>query len=263
MKEGRTALIGHTGFVGGTLLRARGFDDLYHSANIGEIGGKSYDLVICAGVPAAKWLANKEPEADRAGIAKLTDALGGVEAREFVLISTIDVYSDPASGADETATIEPTLNHPYGRHRYELERWVAERFAGTRIVRLPALFGEGLRKNALYDLLNGNNVESINPAGRFQWYPMARLARDLEGVREADLDLVNLFTEPFAMAQIIDALFPDAPVGPAAEPAPGYDLRTRHASLFGGENGYIMNAEAVLGAMAAFVAAERRRARGD
>ena len=116
----RSGLIGHTGFVGGTLMRARDWDALYNSANITEIADESFDLLVCAGVSAVKWLANKDPEADRAGIKRLTDPLSTVRAREVVLISTIDVYPDPARGGDEGTVIDPAVNHPYGRHRFEL-----------------------------------------------------------------------------------------------------------------------------------------------
>ncbi|HEX8125555.1 MAG TPA: hypothetical protein VF548_08240 [Allosphingosinicella sp.] len=256
---GASALIGYTGFVGGTLLRSASFDHLLNSSNVGEMAGRSYDLVVCAGVSAVKWLANKDPDSDKAGIARLTGALKSVEAREFILVSTIDVYPDPSSGADEGAAIDPSANHAYGAHRYQLEEWVKSRFPLVRIVRLPALFGEGLRKNALYDLLNSNATESINPAGEFQWYPTRRLGDDIERIRRADLKLVNLFGAPLAMREAIDAFFPDARTGPAREPAPRYDLRTRHADLFGGSGSYVLDRTATLGEMAGFVAAERRR----
>ncbi len=262
MTDGGSALIGHTGFVGGTLLRQRPLEHLFNSSNISEISGRRFDLLICAGVSAAKWIANKDPAGDRAAIARLTDALETVEAREFILISTIDVYPDPASNADETAEIDVSSNHAYGANRYELEQWVRRRHPEPRIVRLPALFGEGLRKNALYDLLNDNNVGSLNRLGRFQWYPMRRLSADLDTIREAELPLVNLFGAPVAMADVIDAFFPGAQVGPAKKPAPVYDLRTRHASLFGGRGGHILSAEEILGEMARFIAAERRHGGG-
>ncbi len=92
-----SALIGYTGFVGSNLLRARSFDDLYNSSNIGNIVGKHYDLLVCAGVPAVKWKANKEPDRDREQIAALIDPLSKVTADRFILISTIDVYSNPSS----------------------------------------------------------------------------------------------------------------------------------------------------------------------
>lgn len=259
MNQERSALIGHSGFVGGTLLRTRPFSDLFNSSNIATMTG-GYDLVVCAGVPAAKWIANRDAEADAAGIRKLTDALEGVTAGEFILISTIDVYPDPASNDDEASSIDPAANHPYGRNRYALELWIRDRFPDARVIRLPALFGSGLRKNALYDLLHDNHVNAINPLGQFQWYPMRRLADDVERVRRADLRLVNLFTEPVGMRDIVGAFFPGVAVGAPAEPAPCYGLRTRHAALFGGEGGYMLSAESVLGEMARFVAASRRSA---
>ena len=51
-----TALIGNTGFVGGNLLRQQPFDALFNSKNIDDIAGRSFDLVVCAGVRAEKWL---------------------------------------------------------------------------------------------------------------------------------------------------------------------------------------------------------------
>jgi hypothetical protein len=58
-----SALIGHTGFVGGNLRRQGSYDELYNSKNIESIAERSFDLVVSAGAPAAKWIANREPEA--------------------------------------------------------------------------------------------------------------------------------------------------------------------------------------------------------
>ncbi len=253
----RTALIGHTGFVGSNLARAASFDAGFNSTTIDTIRGQHFDLAICAGVSAVKWQANKNPDADRAGIARLTSALAEADIAELVLISTIDVYPDPASGADEATPINPAANHPYGRHRREFELWCQDHFPKVRIIRLPALFGPGLRKNALYDLLHGHMLANINPAGVFQWYPLERLHSDIATARAAGLGVVNLFPEPLAMSRIIAAAFPAAPVGPPTQPAPRYDLHTRHGARFGGDNRYIMPADAVLAALLRFVAAER------
>jgi len=257
-----SALIGHTGFVGGTLARVANWDARFNSATIGSIAGQSFDLILCAGVSAVKWLANQQPEADQAGIDRLTHPLGQARARELVLISTIDVYPDPEIPAHEDTAIDPSANHAYGRHRATLERWARDhvapdRFETVRIIRLPALFGAGLRKNALFDLLHDNMIGAINPAGVFQWYPMARLWNDIAIARAHDLTLVNLFPEPLPMARIIDAFFPGAAVGPAKHPAPTYRLGTRHGRPFGGDDRYIMSADSVMAAMAEFIQAER------
>ena len=250
-----TGLIGHTGFVGGTLARAAPFDACFNSTTVGALRGQHFGLLVCAGVSAVKWRANKEPDADRAGIARLTDALAETTADELILISTIDVYPDPASGGDESTEIDPSANHAYGRHRLQLERWCLARFPKVRILRLPALFGTGLRKNAIFDLLNDNMVGAINPAGVFQWYPTERLWADIAIARAHNLNLVNLFPEPLAMSAIIDAAFPAAAVGPPVHPGPRYDMQTRHGPLFGGNHRHVMDAAAALDAMLRYVAA--------
>jgi nucleoside-diphosphate-sugar epimerase len=226
------------------------------------MAGQSYDLVVCAGVSSVKWLANKNPAGDRAGIARLISVLESVSAGEFILISTIDVYTDVASGEDEQASLDTGDNHPYGAHRLELEQWCSARFANCRIARLPALFGAGLRKNALFDLLHDNETHKINPRARFQWYPLNRLADDLDVMRGNDLRLVNLFSEGLSMGEVRDAFFPQARLGEAVDPAPTYDLRSCHAKAFGGQGRHVMDATSILGEMARFVTGERRRAVG-
>ena len=252
-----SALIGFTGFVGGTLHRAGGFDLLINSKNTNDLRGGSFDLVICAGVSAAKWLANQQPENDRNAIAGIRDALDATEVKELILISTIDVYCDPSASSDENDVIDASRNHPYGRHRFELERWVADRFRKTRIIRLPALFGDGLKKNVIFDLLHGNQTEKINPLSVFQWYPLRRLASDIERIRASDIELINLFPEPIQTAEILDAFFPGAKVGPRTTPAPAYGLRTRYSQVFGGPPGYMLDRITVLGELAGFIAQER------
>lgn len=254
----KAGLIGHTGFVGGTLLKTGTFDALYNSSNVEAMRGERFGLVVCAGVSAVKWQANKDPAADWAGIRRLMDALDGAHIEELVLVSTIDVYPAAGEGGDEATPIDGSTNHPYGRHRHALEQWCMERFPVVRVVRLPALFGPGLRKNAIYDLMHGNMLGSINPAGVFQWYPVARLWQDIGVARQEGLSMVNLFPEPLATRAILDHVFPGIEVGPAIEPGPRYDMQTRHGQPFGGDGRYVMDAGESLAALAAYVAGQRQ-----
>ncbi len=148
-----TALVGYTGFVGSNLYASGKIDRAYNSKNIREACGTKPDLLLYAGLPAAKFLANRAPEKDREVV---EGAMGNIEAiapEKLVLISTIDVLPDPV-GADEDAFIEPERLHPYGYNRYQLELWARERFPDALIVRLPGLFGKNLKKNFLYDFLH-------------------------------------------------------------------------------------------------------------
>jgi len=251
------ALIGHTGFVGSNLDRLTSFDERYNSRNFRDMQGKSFDLLVCAGVRAEKWIANQNSGADERQINALVDVLETIDVGEFILISTIDVYSNPGLNYNEGKLIDPTGLHPYGCNRLRFEQWVKQRYPCVRIVRLPALFGQGLKKNALFDLLHDHQIDKINPAARFQWYPIDRLWNDIEIVREHQLPIVNLFPEPLKMERIIDSCFPDAVVGPAQTPAPAYCLRTKYAEIFGGHDGYIMDAEGCFEAIGIFVNSER------
>jgi nucleoside-diphosphate-sugar epimerase len=247
------ALIGHTGFVGSNLLQQCRFDDNYHSANIEDIRGREYDLIVCAGAPAAKWKANQDPAADRACIERLCAALRQTAAREFVLISTIDVYGC-TEGADED--VAPRGATPYGQHRLQLEQFALDHFA-TRIIRLPALFGPGLKKNAIFDLLHGNQLEKIDSRGAFQFYDVLRLWLDIETARHAGLSLVHFATEPASIAEVAREAFGFAFDNQVSAVLARYDFRSKHAGLYGGSSGYLMNRAAVLSALAHFVATER------
>lgn len=251
------ALVGYTGFVGSTLKRSGEYTDFFNSSNFREMHGRSFDEVVCAGVSAVKWLANQQPEDDWKNIKLLLDVLGTVNARRFVLISTIDVYPNPGSPCDETTTLSTEEGQPYGRHRLLIEQFISARFHNALIARLPALFGPGLKKNALFDLMNDNQVEKINPSSVFQWYPVERLANDLQIAAAAGQKLVNLFPEPIATGRIVDALFRDARIASPSDPAPRYNLRTRHAEIFGGRDGFIMDQQAVLDEIRRYVERER------
>jgi len=97
--------------------------------------------------------ANRQPERDRAAIEALADQLDRVNVRRFVLISSIAVLADTAGGEDEgTQAFQENL--AYGRHRRLLEAFCESRFDDCLVVRLPALFGPGLRKNFVFDLMN-------------------------------------------------------------------------------------------------------------
>lgn len=235
------ALIGHTGFVGSNLFAT------FNSKNIGEIRGRSFGRVICAGVPALKWWANANAEEDWKSIERLIDDLNKIDASQFTLISTVDVYRNPH---DVDEAVIPTTDglHAYGVNRLGLEQFVAQRFPRHTIVRLPALIGRGLKKNVIYDLLNDNQLDRIHPESAFQWYPLDRLSDDLTAAEAANLRVVNFATEPVSMREIRDQFFPDKEIGSAAKEPVHYDVRTQYV-----ESGYMLDRTQVMDAFASFM----------
>ena len=114
----RRALVGFSGFVGQHLLSQTDFTDLYRSTNIASIasGGAEFELLVVCGLPAAKWLANKDPETDWRIVQELAALLTGCAAKQVVVVSTIDVYAQPG-GCDENDDPEGQPNHAYGPRR--------------------------------------------------------------------------------------------------------------------------------------------------
>jgi hypothetical protein len=94
----------------------------------------------------------------------------------------------------------------------------------------------------------------------FQFYDTTRLWSDLEIAVRNRLPLVHLPTEPVSVADVARAAFGIEFDNTVAPTPARYDMRTRHAALFGGEGAYVEDSACVLGGIAAFVARERARA---
>ncbi|BDZ62013.1 hypothetical protein Lsed01_00651 [Demequina sediminis] len=252
-----TALIGYTGFVGSNLRAAREYDELYNSANVAEIAGRSFETVVFTAAKAEKWRINQNPDDDVAHIEQLKRTLESIDAERLVLVSTIDVYRDPVGVTEET---EPPTDglHPYGLHRLGLEAFATGQFPSVHIVRLPGLFGPGIKKNVIYDLLHDNNVERIHADGVFQYYDLRWLAEDLDRIIAHNLPLVNLATEPVSTRDVARHAFGrDFDNRPDGMRSGLYDMRSVHAHVWNGHDGYLYGRDAVLDGLAAFVRSER------
>lgn len=161
------ALVGYTGFVGSNLLAQHTFDALYNSKNISDSFGTKPELLVYAGVPAQKFVANQNPEADLKVICGAAENIRKIKPETLVLVSTIDVYKTPVDVHEGTVMATEGLA-PYGFNRLVLENWVREnahRFKRTLIVRLPGLFGQNLKKNFVYDLIH--IIPSMLSAGKY------------------------------------------------------------------------------------------------
>lgn len=232
-----SALIGYTGFVGSTLLQQKKFQDLYRSTNIEEIKNKDYEFVVAAAAPAKKWLANSQPFDDQKSIDKLIEALTYVEAKQFVLISTVDVFPNPV-GVDEDTEIDLFNLQPYGYNRRRLEIFVAEKFKRHLIVRLPGLVGLGLRKNIVFDFLHKNRLEEIESRNIFQFYPMSRLWKDIETSLDNNLSLVHLTSEPISVKEVAKEAFGLNFDQKLDRQLVCYDFRSKHHKIWGKEAPY-------------------------
>lgn len=308
----KTMLVGSTGFVGGNLAASHPFDGAYHSTDVESAFGAQPQLLVYAGLPAAKYLANTDPAGDLAVIERAFWQIGQIAPRRLVLISTVDVYAAP-QGVDEDTPADAENPAAYGRNRAHLERLVRRAYPEALIVRLPGLFGRGLKKNFLYDLLTitpamlktekyeqlaaenplvrdayaparagfyalrpldaqtahtlrtwfasqpFNALSFTDSRAKYQFYDLARLWGDLCTALEAGLTLLNLAAQPVSAREVYAQLTGGQFVNELPGAPARYDMRSRHAALFGGANGWCYEKETVLRDLRRFMEEERAK----
>ncbi len=252
----RTALIGYTGFVGSNIANQHTFDDLYNSKNIAEIAGKEYDLVVSAANRAEMWRINQEPDVDKAEIDEFISRLSKARIKKLVLISTVGVYKNP-NGANEDTPIDTNGLLPYGLHRHYLEQFCRDNF-DTTILRLPGLFGPGLKKNVIFDLLHDNMIEKIHADGTYQYYNLGNIWTDISTALTNNLPLVNLATPPVKTELVAREAFGTEFTNRPSEVTPAFwDMHTKYADVYGGEGNYICTTVQELADIKKFVQDER------
>ena len=300
------ALVGYTGFVGAHLAQQTQFDQLINSQNTAMIRDGGYDLVVYAGVRAEKYLANTQPQKDLEAIKDAIRNIERLQPRKLVLISTIDVYKN-VLGVDENTDIDPEGLHAYGANRYMLEQWVRGNIKDHLVVRLPGLYGQGIKKNFIFDMIHyiptmiasekydsivkhdmtiepfysrqENGFYKLKPISvqehaqlrtyfmhnsfnalcftdsraSYQFYNLNYLWGHIELALRAGIRLLNLSTAPITAAQLYRSVTGRVFENILSSPVVYYDMRSIHADVLGGTDGYVFNAEFVLRDAATFI----------
>jgi len=247
-----SALIGYTGFIGGNLKKQTEFTDFYNSTNINDIRGKTYDLIVSAATSSLRWKADLEPEKDWEAIKKLTDPLRDATTKQFILISTVDVYPKPI-GVNEESKITIQRPNGYGLNRYKLEMFVKENFAKTVCIRLPQTFGEGIKKNFIFDLIYSNALDFTHKDSKFQWYNLKNLWKDISAIMENNLEHANLAVEPLSCLEIAKYTIALNFNNVTKKPPLSYDMHTKYANLFDSKGNYIYYKEETLRELKIFI----------
>ncbi|MDB6374972.1 NAD(P)-dependent oxidoreductase [Photorhabdus bodei] len=253
----KNALIGYTGFVGGNLLQQYKFDYLYNSKNINDAKGKHYNKLFISGVPAVKWWANQHPIDDWKNINSLIEILKTVTAEEVILISTVDVYPNPID-FDEDGKLSRDVGQPYGLHRLKFEDFINNNFKNVYTLRLPGLFGQGLKKNIIYDFLNNNQIEKIDTRSSFQFYCLNCLKSDISRMIENDIRLLNAAVEPVPTFDIAKMALGYTYENITNTLPPRYDIKSKYSSLWGGQNGYLYSKQNCLIELEKFIGDHKR-----
>jgi len=259
------AIVGYTGFVGSNLLQYYKFDYFYNSKNFSNAKNKCFDTVFFCGIPALKWYANKNPIEDNNIIENIKSILDTITVNKFILISTIDVYDKVDKQYDEDYSINFTYNHTYGKNRFLFEEYIKKKFSNYNIIRLPALFGKGLKKNLIYDLINKNNIDQIPYNSKFQWYYLDWLEKDIKIVLDNDIKVCNFFTEPINTNKIIkcfkeiygiDYEFEIQYFGKNVKHV-HYNTCSKFSALFGSNTSYIKDSCKIINALLEYLQFEK------
>lgn len=197
----KKALIGYTGFLGSNIKRQYKFNFFFNSKNIHKIKNKSFDLIVCCAPNAEKWIANKNPDKDLNNIKKLIKNLKSVKSKKFILLSTVDVFYKPIGVTEKTIINEKKLN-PYGLNRRIFEKFVSSHFKNFLIIRLPGLFGPGLKKNAIFDLHNNNQIFKIDDRSIYQFYPVINLWKNIKLSIKHKLKIVHFNSQPISIKEL-------------------------------------------------------------
>ncbi len=248
----RSALIGYSGFVGGNIASQTNFDDFYNSKNIEDIKGKTYDLILSAGASSLVWKTNSQPEEDWENIKRLMDCLKETKAKRFILISTIMVYPNPFN-VDEDTPISSAQNQPYGLHRYKLEQFIKRNFKKYTIIRLPNLFGSGIKKNFIFDLIHNNHLDLTHKDSTLQWYNLENIYKDIQIAVINNLPVVNFTAAPLSAKLIAKYCLNLKFTTITNKPPLNHNMLSKYAHLFNSKSLYFYSGKQTLKSLKDFI----------
>ncbi len=240
-------ILGGGGFVGSGITRA--LTGAGHActvitrASYQEMRGRRFDAVINANGNSKKYLAAQSPKEDfEASVTSVQHSLLDFGYTLYIYCSSVDVYADHAhpSANGETAAINPSALSYYGLHKYLAEQLVRRYASRWLILRFGGFVGEGLRKNAIFDLLHDVPLR-VHPDSRYQYLPTESAGTVIDTLlrKEIGNELFNVCGEGvISLREIADAL-PHIKliVPPGAPPTETYDISIdkirKHAEIPG------------------------------
>lgn len=176
-------VLGGNGFVGNGYVQQFQHDQLDYEIitreNYDAFKGRHCDVLINANGNSRKYLAENDPVFDFAeSVASVHRSLNDFSFDTYVYLSSGDVYPDasgPAKSAEDSL-IEVDSQSNYGFHKLLSEQIVRHFASKWLIIRQGGFVGEGLKKNAVFDILQGQPLR-VSGASRFQFIDTQASAR--------------------------------------------------------------------------------------
>ena len=147
--------------------------------NYAQEAGRPSDVVIDCAANSRKYLAEERPvEEFSLSVAHRLQTILDFPAGLQLHVSSVDVYSvldSPATTVEDAPVDLARLSH-YGFHKRLAEEVVQHYAPRWLIVRLAGMVGPALRKNPVYDVLQGQPLR-IHPDSRYQFMETRDVAR--------------------------------------------------------------------------------------
>ncbi len=192
-----------------------------HRENYASWAGHSCDLLINANGNSSKILARRDPKQDfEASVSSVRASLEDFRYKRYVHVSSCDVYSDCSSPETtrEELPLDSARQTPYGFHKWLAEQCVQHAADDWLILRFGGFIGPGLKKNAIYDILQGGPL-FLDPNSELQFLHTDRAAEIVFRLIEQGIqrEIFNLCGRGLIRLQdVIDLSGKAVPVNPGS-----------------------------------------------
>lgn len=176
-------ILGGRGFIGSAFVRAcaaagRAYTILDRN-NYTACVGQACEIFVNANGNSKKFLSQREPVSDfDASVRSVRACLEDFQSDCYVHLSSCDVYADCSSPytTREDQVFDVAQQSPYGFHKYLAEQCVQHVGKRWLIARLGGFVGPGLKKNAIFDILNGGPLW-LDPDSQLQFMETDQAAK--------------------------------------------------------------------------------------
>ena len=184
------AIIGAGGFLGGYLSRhfQESGAEIIAVSPTTPLPDRPLDVVVDCNGDARRFWANENPdESFRVNVLSTEKRIAELKYEKYVYLSTIDVYgpaqSDPGRNNEDSPIPVDALD-TYGLHKHLAEEAVRAEAPHYLILRAGTLLGPGLKKNPVFDALNGSPIRQT-PDSTLSLITVEKFAKALDRLLQA------------------------------------------------------------------------------
>ncbi len=158
-------IIGGNGFVGSGFARVLKAQGIKHAVitkdNVDSYSGVECDLLINANGNSKKYLSEQDPLLDfNLSVSSVLESLLKFKYKKYIFLSSGDVYPNQSNPdlTNENQLLDVSKQSRYGLHKFLAEQLVVNYAKNWLIFRMGGFVGEGLKKNAVFDIINNRDV---------------------------------------------------------------------------------------------------------